>query len=229
MELKHELMQVEVRDWPRTGSLVPGRDGPGLWPDGRVVGTSSPPPSPPSLGNWGLKQFQFSGLNRSHMRDLGSSVGASCMKFRRASFFEKSKNIENPYFQYFQDIRKFQETCSKNNPRQHNTTPGAARPPPPARRPYFQDTRQSEKPDFQYLQATRKLENFNFQYFQANRKLEKPDLQYFQAARKLEKSNFQYFQATRESEKSNFQYFQATRKSEKPDFQYFQDMRKYNT
>ena len=41
---------------PRTGYLVPGRDGPGLWPDGRVVGTSSPPPSP-SLGNWGLKQF----------------------------------------------------------------------------------------------------------------------------------------------------------------------------
>ena len=35
----------------------------------------------------------------------------------------------------------FPGTCSKNNPRQHNTTPGAARPPPPARRLYFQDVR----------------------------------------------------------------------------------------
>ena len=40
---------VEVRDWLRTGYLVPGRDGLGLWPDGRVVGTSpSPPPPSPS-------------------------------------------------------------------------------------------------------------------------------------------------------------------------------------
>ena len=71
------------------------------------------------------------GLNRSHMRDLGSSVGASCVKFGRAPFLEKSQNIEKSYFQYFQDIRKFQETCSKNNPRQHNTTRGAARCRPP--------------------------------------------------------------------------------------------------
>ena len=27
--------------------MVPGRAGPGVWPDGRVVGTSPPPPSPP--------------------------------------------------------------------------------------------------------------------------------------------------------------------------------------
>ena len=49
--------QIESRSegLPRTGYLVPGRDGPGLWPDGRVVGTSSSPP--PSLGNSGLKQF----------------------------------------------------------------------------------------------------------------------------------------------------------------------------
>ena len=77
------------------------------------------------------------------------------------------------YFQYFQDIRRFQETCSKNNPRQHNTTPGAARPPPPARRPYFQDTRQSEKPDFQYFQDTRQSEKPDFQYFQDMRKYKK--------------------------------------------------------
>ena len=40
----------------RTGYLIFGRDGPGVWPDGRVVGTS-PPPLSPSLGNSGLKQF----------------------------------------------------------------------------------------------------------------------------------------------------------------------------
>ena len=45
---------IKMKDRLRTGCLVPGRDAPGLWPDGRVVGTS---PSPPSLGNWGLKQF----------------------------------------------------------------------------------------------------------------------------------------------------------------------------
>ena len=118
----------------------------------------------------------------------------SAWNFGARLFCKNPKNQQKSYFQYFQDIRKFQETCSKNNPRQHNTTPGAARPPPPARRPYFQDTRQSEKPDLQYFQATRKLENFNFQYFQATRKLEKSNFQYFQDRRKSKKSNFQYFQ-----------------------------------
>ena len=47
------LAYVEVRD-SRTGYLVPGHDGSGLWPDGRVVGTSpSPSPSSPSPGNSG--------------------------------------------------------------------------------------------------------------------------------------------------------------------------------
>ena len=39
---------------PRTEHLVPERDGLGVWPDGRVLGTSPPPspppPSPPSPG-----------------------------------------------------------------------------------------------------------------------------------------------------------------------------------
>ena len=30
------------------------------------------------------------GLNRSHMRDLGPLTGASCVKFRRASFLKKN-------------------------------------------------------------------------------------------------------------------------------------------
>ena len=42
---------IEVRD-SRTGYLVPGRDGLGVWPDGKIVGTSSPPPSA-SSGNSG--------------------------------------------------------------------------------------------------------------------------------------------------------------------------------
>ena len=33
-------------------------------------------------------------LNRSHMRGLGALTGAFCVKFRRASFLEKSQNIE---------------------------------------------------------------------------------------------------------------------------------------
>ena len=40
---------IEVRD-SRTGYLVPGHDGSGLWPDGKIVGTSSSPPSA-SSGN----------------------------------------------------------------------------------------------------------------------------------------------------------------------------------
>ena len=54
-----------------------------------------------SLGNWGLKQFQFSALNRSHMRDLAAKTGPFCVKFRRASFLEKSQNIEKIIFPIF--------------------------------------------------------------------------------------------------------------------------------
>ena len=49
------FVHIEVRD-SRTGYLVPGRDGLGVWADGRVVGTppspplSSPPPTPGSSG-----------------------------------------------------------------------------------------------------------------------------------------------------------------------------------
>ena len=38
---------IEVRD-SRMGYLVPGRDGPVVWPDGRVVGAPSSPSSPSS-------------------------------------------------------------------------------------------------------------------------------------------------------------------------------------
>ena len=41
------------------------------------------------------------GLNRSHMRDLGPWTGAFFVKFRRASFLEKSKNIEKNIFPVF--------------------------------------------------------------------------------------------------------------------------------
>ena len=40
----NRIIFIEVRD-SRTGYLVPGRDGPGVWPDGRVVGASPPSPS----------------------------------------------------------------------------------------------------------------------------------------------------------------------------------------
>ena len=47
----HQKQQIEVRD-SRTGHLVPGRDGLGVWPDGKIVGM--PPPSPfASPGNAG--------------------------------------------------------------------------------------------------------------------------------------------------------------------------------
>ena len=46
-------MIIEVRD-SRTGNLVPGRDGLGARPNGRVLGKPPPPPSPPSLGIIGI-------------------------------------------------------------------------------------------------------------------------------------------------------------------------------
>ena len=48
------------------------------------------------------------GLNRSHMthdmRDPGSSVGASCVKFRRASFLKKIKKIRKKHISYISRI-----------------------------------------------------------------------------------------------------------------------------
>ena len=122
--------------------------------------------------------------NRTILREISARV-----------FFVKIPKIKK---NHISNISRISRNSRKHVPKiiQGSTTQPLE---PPARRPYFQDTRQSEKPDLQYFQATRKLENFNFQYFQATRKLEK----------------------------SNFQYFQDTRQSEKPDFQYFQDMRKY--
>ena len=46
---------------------VPGRDGLGLWPDGRVVGTSPPPSPPPSLGNSGRHSGQETIFGVFHM------------------------------------------------------------------------------------------------------------------------------------------------------------------
>ena len=62
MEFQNEI-HIEVRDRPRTGSLVPGRDGPGVWPDGRVVGTSPPP----SSGNSGRHSGQETIFGVFHM------------------------------------------------------------------------------------------------------------------------------------------------------------------
>ena len=47
---------IEVRD-SRTGYLVPGRDGLGVWPDGKIVCTSSSPP-PVTSGNSGWHSGQ---------------------------------------------------------------------------------------------------------------------------------------------------------------------------
>ena len=58
----------------------------------------------PAVGvTWKLKSetVLVFGLNRSHMRDLGSSVGASCVKFRRTSFLEKSQKSTKIIFPTF--------------------------------------------------------------------------------------------------------------------------------
>ena len=52
-------------------------------------------------------QFQFSGLNRSHMRDLGASVGGFFVKFRRAHFFDFQKNPKMSNFPNFEEKIKF--------------------------------------------------------------------------------------------------------------------------
>ena len=57
--LMRKIVGDEVRD-SRTGYLVPGRDGPGVWPDGRVVGaSSSPSASFGKLGNWKFQIISF--------------------------------------------------------------------------------------------------------------------------------------------------------------------------
>ena len=60
---------VEVRD-SRTGYLVPGRDGPGVWPDGRVVGA----PSSASSGNSGRHSDQGTIFGVFFSYDLGFVV-----------------------------------------------------------------------------------------------------------------------------------------------------------
>ena len=50
---------IEVRDCPRKGYLVPGRDGLGVWPDGRVVDASSPSPLSASFGNLENRKFHI--------------------------------------------------------------------------------------------------------------------------------------------------------------------------
>ena len=106
-------------------------------------------------------------------------------------FWKNPKNTWTSHFQYFQDIRKFQETCSKNNPIQHNTTPGAARPPPVF--PGYQAIRKTRFPIFPGDHKIRKIQ-FPI-YVQATRKLEKNDFQYFQDMRKYKYQISKYFQA----------------------------------
>ena len=117
-------------------------------------------------------------MNRTILREISARV-----------FFVKIQKIKK---NHISNISRISGNSRKHVPKiiQGSTTQPLE---PPARRPYFQDTRQSEKPDLQYFQATRKLEKSNFQYFQATRKLEKPDFQYFQDMRKYKISNFQIF------------------------------------
>ena len=191
---------VEVRDWPRTGYLVPGRDGPGLWPDGRVVGTS----------------------RRRRRRLLGIQVDIQARKlylefftwfwchgerylrmetrvlhrisiqilwalwFGLRSHFQKSACFD---FHSKVTILIFQEHVPK-------TIQGSATQPlePPART--------AVKKGFQYYECIWIVRSTisriglsmdrTIQYFQDMRKLKNSDFQYFQDMRKLKKSDFQY-------------------------------------
>ena len=84
----------------------------------------------------------------------------STWNFGARLFGKNPKNQETSYFQYFQDIQKFQETCSKNNPRQHNTTPGAARPPP-----VFPGYGECCRPQFPIFPGYEKIEKTRFPVF----------------------------------------------------------------
>ena len=69
------------------------------------------------------------------MRDLGSSIGAFFVKFRRASFLETSENIEKTRFPIFPGYRKIGKI----------------------KFPVFPGYEKLEKLDFQYFQDMRKL------------------------------------------------------------------------
>ena len=103
----------------------------------------------------------------------------------RVFFVKIQKHHEKSYFQSFQDIRKFQETCSKNNPRQHNTTPGAARPPPVF--PGYQAIRKTRSPIFPGDQEIRKNK---FPIFPGDQKIRKIQFPIFPGYEKIMKIKF---------------------------------------
>ena len=115
---------VEVRD-SRTGYLLPVRDGLGVWPDGRVLGTSPPPPSP-SSGNSGRHSGQETIFGVFHMvlgswweiienGDRGSTQNfdtnlVSIVVWPGEPFWKKC--LFWPYFQGYHV--HFPGTCSQN-------------------------------------------------------------------------------------------------------------------
>ena len=58
-----------------------------------------------------FNQFHFSGLNWSHMKDLGAFFGPIFVIFRRAPFF---KNTPKSVFNDIYNIQVFQDTYSQN-------------------------------------------------------------------------------------------------------------------
>ena len=91
----------------------------------------------------------------------------SAWNFGARLFWKNHKNRKQQYFNNFQDIRKFQETRSKNNPRPPEPDPWSR--PPAARISRIWEN--WKNPISNISRLIENVEDFNFQYFQDTSKL----------------------------------------------------------
>ena len=115
--------------------MVPGRDGLGIWPDGRVLGTSPPsPPSSPSSGNHlekvTLTVLVFGPESVSYERSSRENP-AKFHEIAARFFFYIKKSGFNDIYIYTHNIRVFLDTDSENGffPYAFQSPDPAARPP----------------------------------------------------------------------------------------------------
>ena len=174
-----------------TGYLLPVRDGLGIWPDGRVLGT--PPPSPPSSGNH-LETVTLTVLG--FRAWIGLIWEISPRKSRQISWNFgprlSCKNVKMSIFNDIYNIKVFLDTDSENG-----FFPYASQSPDPAARPPAHPSwikTESEWLEFQYFHVQNWIKMTSFPVFPCS-KLNQNDLGSSTSMFKTESKwlEFQYF------------------------------------